>query len=613
MVAYYQKRRIKGDNIPTKFESIAITKSGKLVNVEVSVININFKGKPSEMVVLKDISATKKGEAIQRVIYEITEISFHDIGLKEYLSKIHSILGKIIKVENFYFALYDKASGKYTFPYFVDEFDTINHDELHDLTNTLTDFILKSGKGQLITEEKELELFGEGDALNVIGESSPIWVGAPLIDSSTNEVIGVIAMQDYHDIHAYTKDDLLTLEIIANNIGLYIERVKSTQELKNAKDKAEENDRLKSAFLANMSHEIRTPMNGIMGFAQLLKEPIVSGEEQQEYIRIIEKSGARMLNIINDLIDISKVESGQMKVFLSETNINNQIEYIYTFFNPEVEKKGMQLSYKNGLTTENAFLITDKEKVYAILTNLVKNAIKYSDKGTIEFGYKKKEKYLEFYVNDTGIGIPEDKKEAIFERFIQTDHNLTSKYEGAGLGLAITKAYVELLEGKIWVESELNKGSCFYFTIPIDNKLDSKIEIPIEINTDIQEEKLKKMKILIVEDDYNSDLFLTRILKSLSREIIHASTGVEAVEACRNNSDLNLVLMDIKMPEMDGYEAVRQIREFNKKVVIIAQTAYGLSSDKDAAIKAGCTDYISKPINKSLLLTMIEKHSQLIV
>ncbi|MBU4011818.1 MAG: response regulator, partial [Proteobacteria bacterium] len=282
-------------------------------------------------------------------------------------------------------------------------------------------------------------------------------------------------------------------------------------------------------------------------------------------------------------------------------------------FNPEVEKKGMQLSYKNGLTTENAFLITDKEKVYAILTNLVKNAIKYSDKGTIEFGYKKKEKYLEFYVNDTGIGIPEDKKEAIFERFIQTDHNLTSKYEGAGLGLAITKAYVELLEGKIWVESELNKGSCFYFTIPIDNKLDSKIEIPIEINTDIQEEKLKKMKILIVEDDYNSDLFLTRILKSLSREIIHASTGVEAVEACRNNSDLNLVLMDIKMPEMDGYEAVRQIREFNKKVVIIAQTAYGLSSDKDAAIKAGCTDYISKPINKSLLLTMIEKHSQLIV
>ncbi len=349
-------------------------------------------------------------------------------------------------------------------------------------------------------------------------------------------------------------------------------------------------------------------MNGIMGFAQLLKEPFVSGEEQQEYIRIIEKSGARMLNIINDLIDISKVESGQMNVFLSETNINNQIEYIYTFFNPEVEKKGMQLSYKNGLLTKDAIIITDKEKFYAILTNLVKNAIKYSNEGSIEFGYEMKGKYLEFFVKDTGIGIPADKKEAVFERFIQTAHNLTNKYEGAGLGLAITKAYVELLDGKIWVESELDKGSCFYFTIPIDKKLESKKENTIVDSTNIHEDNLEKLKILIAEDDLNSDLFLTTVLKAISREILHAKTGKEAVETCRNNSDLDLILMDIRMPEMDGYEAVRQIRKFNNKVVIIAQTAYGLSSDKDAAIEVGCTDYISKPIKKNELLKLIKKH-----
>jgi len=251
-------------------------------------------------------------------------------------------------------------------------------------------------------------------------------------------------------------------------------------ELVKAKVKAEESDRLKSAFLANMSHEIRTPMNGILGFAELLKEPGLTGEQQQEYIRIIEKSGVRMLNIINDIIDISKIESGEMKVTISETNINEQTEYIYNFFKPETDQKGLHLFLKNALPAKEAIIQTDREKVYAILINLVKNAIKFTRKGSIEFGYTlKPAKYkaggigepdqsleLEFFVKDTGTGIRRDQMEFIFDRFIQGNNSQNSIYKGAGLGLSISKAFVKMLGGVIWVESEEGKGTAFYFTIP---------------------------------------------------------------------------------------------------------------------------------------------------
>ncbi len=248
------------------------------------------------------------------------------------------------------------------------------------------------------------------------------------------------------------------------------EQKKAEQELVVAKEKAEESDRLKSAFLANMSHEIRTPMNGIIGFADLLKKPGLKGETQQAYIEIIEKSGKRMLNIINDIVDISKIEAGLMELDMRETNVNEQIEYIYTFFKPEAEAKGMKLSFKNALPAKEAIIKTDSEKVYAILANLVKNAIKYSEKGSIKMGYNLKTDTrpgeLEFYVKDTGIGIPKDRQEAVFDRFIQADITNKMAHQGTGLGLAITKAYVEMLGGKIRVESEEGKGSTFYFTLP---------------------------------------------------------------------------------------------------------------------------------------------------
>ena len=392
-----------------------------------------------------------------------------------------------------------------------------------------------------------------------------------------------------------------------------IDELKNSEEtLKIAKEHAEESDLLKSAFLANMSHEIRTPMNGILGFAQLLKEPNLTYGEQKQFLGIIEKSGARMLNIINAIVSISKIESGQMEISISETNVNEQMDFVYNFFKPVVEGNGMQLIAKNALPSKEAIIKSDCEKIYAILTNLIGNATKFTQTGSIEFGYEKKGKYLEFFVKDTGVGIADEKKGIIFERFRQGSESMTRSYEGAGLGLSISKAYVEMLGGKIWVESELGNGSTFYFTIPYNAEKEPEIITKEPVSTGDKDglinPEVSGLKILIAEDDESSEMFLSTALTKFDKELLIARTGVEAVEICRNNPDIDLVMMDMRMPDMDGYEATRQIREFNKDVVIIAQTAYGLLGDRQKAIEAGCTDYISKPINITLLKAIIQKH-----
>jgi len=396
----------------------------------------------------------------------------------------------------------------------------------------------------------------------------------------------------------------LFLSIILLNIAIqfYIKQ----------QEKAELSDKLKSAFLANMSHEIRTPMNGILGFAELLKKPDLSGKEQKDFISIIEKSGARLLSIINDIIDISKIESGLMNVDLKESDINEQLEYIYNFFKPEADRKHIHLTIKNLLSPDEAVVKTDIEKLYAILINLVKNAIKYTHNGFIEFGVRKKTDVkpavLEFFVKDSGIGIPKDRHEVIFERFIQADISDKSAYQGAGLGLSISKAFAEMLGGKIWLESEPGKGSAFYFTIqfiPDENAISVK-----KINAQVNEtkENLKNLKILIVEDDEVSEILISGSVKKFSKEILKVKTGIAAVEAFQNNPDINLVFMDIKLPEMNGYEATREIRKFNKDVIIIAQTAYALSGDRERSMEAGCNDHITKPIRDGALENIIHEY-----
>ncbi len=387
---------------------------------------------------------------------------------------------------------------------------------------------------------------------------------------------------------------------------------KAEQELIKAKERAEESDRLKSAFLANMSHEIRTPMNGILGFAGLLKKPNLSGQEQMEFVEIIEKSGIRMLNIINDIVDISKIEAGLMEIRLTKTNINESLNEIYRFFKPEIETKGMKCNLNNSLSEQNAIVKTDNEKLMAILTNLVKNSIKYSHFGSIEIGCQLKDTSnnteLEFYVKDTGIGIPKERHEAIFDRFVQADIEDKHAFQGAGLGLSITKAYVEMLGGQLRLESEVGKGSTFYFTLPYKPVNASNISIA-KPNVEMpKKEEIANLKILIVDDDATSFYLISRLMKKHTREILSADNAYDAVEICRQNPNIDIILMDIKMQGLNGLEATRQIREFNKNVVIIAQTAYALAGDKERTLEAGCNDYIAKPILKNALMSIIQKH-----
>jgi CheY-like chemotaxis protein len=357
-----------------------------------------------------------------------------------------------------------------------------------------------------------------------------------------------------------------------------------------------------------MSHEIRTPMNGILGFADLLKEPHLTEEEQQEYISVIKKSGKRMLNIIDDIVNISKIESGQLEVSISEIDVNQQIEFLWTFFKPESERKGLQLTVKNMLPSKECRIKTDRKKFLAILTNLVNNAIKFTRIGSIEFGVEKKGDFLEFFVKDTGIGVSEHQKEIIFERFRQGSEAHNRTYEGAGLGLSIAKAYVEMLGGKIWLESTPGDGSTFHFTLPNNALREEKTEMK-EIFQGIKaNDKPKTLKILVADDDEMSRELIVTVFKKPANEILQVQTGIEAVEACRNNPDLDMVLMDIKMPDLDGYEATRQIRQFNKNVIIIAQTAYAMTGDRERAIEAGCNDYISKPITIDVLNGLKQKY-----
>jgi CheY-like chemotaxis protein len=327
-----------------------------------------------------------------------------------------------------------------------------------------------------------------------------------------------------------------------------------------------------------------------------------------------------MLNIINSIVDISIIEAGLMKLDMKETNVNKQIEFIYTFFKSEAETKGIKLSFSNTLPQKEATIKTDSEKLYAILTNLVKNAIKYTPEGSIELGYVSTASTtttpdkmvsepveLRFYVKDTGIGIPAERQEAIFDRFIQVDIEDKMARQGAGLGLSISKAYVEMLGGEIWVESEKGKGSTFYFTLPYNFEPKKKTIVLQPASSD-KNDTIRKLKILVAEDDEVSEMLIDSYIEMFSKDILKARTGVEALEACRNNPDIDLILMDIRMPDMGGYEATQQIREFNKEVIIIAQTAYGLTGDREKSIESGCNDYISKPINKNELQALIKKY-----
>ena len=374
-----------------------------------------------------------------------------------------------------------------------------------------------------------------------------------------------------------------------------------------AKEKAEESDRLKTAFLANMSHEIRTPMNGILGFLYLLNSKDLDDSSRQQYTNVVNVSGQRLHNTINDIIEISKIEAGEQEIKNSIFNISEIMQYHIDFFQLQAKQKGITLSIAEQNSPELSFVETDKYKLESILTNLVKNALKFTSQGTIKLGNYLENGSLVFYVKDTGCGIPPNKIETIFERFMQVETGLARSHEGSGLGLTIAKGYVNILGGNIWLQSEVGKGSTFYFSIPYKSSSIENYPFPEE-EKEIPDQYVKENTILIAEDDDLSYQYLEVILKQKNIRLFRAKNGLEAIQLLKQNPDISLILMDIKMPEMDGLEATREIRKFNKKIPVIAQTAYALSGDKENSIQAGCNGYLTKPIQPTELFSILDNY-----
>ncbi len=383
--------------------------------------------------------------------------------------------------------------------------------------------------------------------------------------------------------------------------------IESNRQLIEAKEKAEESDRLKSAFLANMSHEIRTPMNGIMGFSMMLADPLLPKETRDSYIKIVNSSCEQLLHIVNDIIEISKIEAGQIDVSESVFDLKILLDEVFTFYSPITREKGVKLEVDRAgcNLSQNSFVVSDRTKLRQILDNLLSNAVKFTLSGKIIMRCELKNGFIMFRVEDTGIGIEPELQNVIFERFRQVESTFTKNYGGTGLGLAITRAYVEKLGGKITVRSEFGRGSAFSFRLPY--KPASEVSIG-EVNVSRFRPLDLGMTILVVEDEEINWLYLNEILKNRVR-VIRAVTGREAIEIVKLNGEINIILMDIKLPDINGLELTKIIKSINGKIKVIAQTAYALSGDRESVIAAGCSGYISKPVNRDELLNLILAYS----
>jgi PAS domain S-box-containing protein len=391
------------------------------------------------------------------------------------------------------------------------------------------------------------------------------------------------------------------------------ERKKAHLELISAKEKAEESDRLKSAFLANMSHELRTPLNAIIGFSGLMIDA-GSDNDTISNLKIILNSGQHLLSLVEEILDISMIETEQIKIKYEKVEISSILYDVKNIIEGEKLKEcktGIELILNFDPETSNKVILTDSRKLKQVLINLLKNSLKFTDEGYVEFGVAEIKKndtdYLKFYVKDTGIGIDKKYHDVIFNIFRQIDDTHTRKYGGTGIGLSVAKKIVKMLGGEIWVESEQGKGSLFCFTIPLLSE-NRQTENQTSDSARITEKKFGGKTILIAEDEVPSFKFLNMVLTKMDIRVLWAKNGVEVIDICKTDPSVNLILMDIKMPLLNGYEATRQIKMIRPELPIIAQTAYAMISDKAEALKAGCDDYLSKPIHIGQLKDLLKKY-----
>lgn len=701
------------------FETQFIHKSGQLIPVEVSASFVNYDGVPALMHIVRDISERKFREKLQKLQYNIANAVISADSLYDMYEAVRNELSKLIDTTNFFIAFYNPETGMMHAPFEKEEKDTM---QTWPAENSLTGYLLKHQKSLLLSKKQITEM-AESGLIDIIGNRSEVWLGAPLFQGK--KAIGVIVVQSYDDPYAYNKDSKYILEQAAHELSNYLVRKDSEQfarklskaveqnpvsivitdkdgiidyvnpkftkvtgytkaeamgkktsmlnsgvhdnlfykdlwdtinsgndwqgemknrkkdgsfywenaiispikndkgeithfvavkeditekkniieELKKAKEKAEESDRLKTAFLQNISHEIRTPLNGILGFSELLIQDWTSPEDRIEYNDAIQVSGKRLIEIVSNVLDIAFIETGQVILNPVRFRVNSLMQDLYSFYHIQALKKEIALKYELDYSDEKSEINADSKRIHQIMTNLLNNAIKYTKKGGINFGYKFSKGEITFWVRDTGIGINTSYHEKIFTRFYQADQSSARSYEGAGLGLSISHGLVMAMGGKIWFESEPGQGSVFSFSIPVIETV--QLPDPESVAGNL---KTSGDIILIADDDDTSYMLLMTSLKKQKAVIMRAENGLEAVEIVKNHPGINLVFMDVKMPEMDGLEATRVIKSFRPELPVVIQTAYAFHDNIEEAFAAGCDDYLTKPILTEKIHQIYEKY-----
>lgn len=578
--------------------------------------------------IARDITEKRKDEILKQAIYSIASATNSTQNLDELYTEVHVTILNIMPAKNFYIALYHSETNEISFPYFVDEKDKTP--AKRPFRHGLTEYVITTGKSILCNYECSNRFIKEGK-IDLVGESAAIWLGVPL--TFEEKTIGVMVVQEYNEETAYSEREQSMLEYISTQVAKTIvykqtelkiqenaEQIRiqnielqdligelnlNNSELIKAKEKAEESDKLKTAFIQNMSHEIRTPMNAIMGFSELMEFEIDDKEKLLYYTKVIKQRSNDLLDIINELLDIARIESGQLDFKIEPFDLNELINELHTFYleqNVVVENESINIIRKEIPQYINSIVESDHGKLKQIFVNIISNAIKFTSKGRIEFGFHSvTNENVTFYVSDTGIGISEETKEIIFDRFRKSADESVYVKDGLGLGLAIVKGLLMIFKGKIWVESELGVGSTFYFSIPY-KPLKTQI-IAKESKADISYD-WSRYKVLIVEDDNCNVSLFVEYLHGTKINCLVSNTGQSAISTFKSQKDISIVLMDIKLPDINGYEVTAEFKKINSNIPIVAQTAYASDADRKRALEAGCDDFIAKPIKRDELLAI---------
>lgn len=607
-------RDLLKENGTVFLETFHTTKSGSTFPVEITANLINLNNTRYIQSVARDISDRRKAE--ERLVYKtdmehlISRISSSFMSssvdeVDELVNRSIENIARFIEVDRAYVFLQTEKE------LIIDGTYEWNRDGVESLVvkkqsvsiETMSWWYQKFSRREYVqvksARELPVEAFVYLDALRKEDKSLLV---IPIISHDT--ILGCLGFDSLHEPKDWNIEDISLLQTFSDILAGVINRKKYQQQLIFAKEKAEESDQLKSTFLASMSHELRTPLNAIIGFSTLVK-PGASMDKIAKWNQIINSSGKHLLKIIESIFDVSLLQTKEAKVRIEHFSLDELFVTLQQYVKAELKKFNkieLRTHYSAQSDSEKSFIKSDRTKVIQLITNLLNNAIKYTEEGSINYGYKIEGNDVIFYVSDTGIGISEEHREVIFDIFRQIDDPYFGMQSGVGLGLAICKEISNLLGGELWLESEKGEGSCFYFRL---RGVCCAKEISTKVSVGILPPDLKRETILVVEDIEFNYFLLEEMLSPTFANILWAKNGKDAVKVIQKNKDIALVLMDLKMPEMDGYQAAEEIKQINPDIPVIAQTAYALKEDKNKVLSAGFKAYISKPIDKDELYQII--------